>query len=155
MILPLPDYRLIGAIPLAYILIVSGALIRHKHLQLHTDLSYGVYIYAFPLQQMLLIAGLNMRPLLFTAISTAVTLPVAALSWFVIEKPALSLKRRLERREVSKVQHELCPAVTCADNATDTDSAHNEHPTPTTEHPTAHTHVSGGSPFDTDNESGT
>ncbi|KUI06083.1 hypothetical protein AU188_03160 [Mycobacterium sp. IS-3022] len=95
----LPDYRLVGAIPLAYLLIVSGALIRHKRLQLRNDLSYGTYIYSFPLQQVLLIVGLRVPPLVFAVISTAVTLPVAALSWFLIEKPALSLKRRIERRE--------------------------------------------------------
>ena len=100
----LPDYRLLGAIPLTYVLIVSGALIRHKRLQLHTDLSYGVYIYAFPLQQLLLIAGLSVHPLLFTAISTVVTLPVAALSWFLVEKPSLSLKSRLKRRDAALAQ---------------------------------------------------
>ena len=35
----LPSYRLLAAIPLTYVLIVSGALIRHKRLQLPTDLS--------------------------------------------------------------------------------------------------------------------
>lgn len=94
----LPDYRLLGAIPLAYLIIVSGALIRHKRLRLHTDLSYGVYIYSFPLQQVLLIAGLSAPPLLFAVISTVVTLPVAALSWFLVEKPSLTLKSRLNRR---------------------------------------------------------
>lgn len=94
----LPDYRLLGALPLAYVIIVSGALIRHKRLQLHTDLSYGVYIYSFPLQQLLLIAGLSAPPLLFAVVSTIVTLPVAALSWFLVEKPSLTLKARLNRR---------------------------------------------------------
>jgi peptidoglycan/LPS O-acetylase OafA/YrhL len=95
----LPSYRLLAAIPLTYVLIVSGALIRHKRLQLHTDLSYGVYIYGFPLQQLLLIAGLSVHPLLFAVISAAITLPVAALSWFFVEKPSLGLKNRLEQRD--------------------------------------------------------
>lgn len=94
----LPSYRLAAAIPLTYVLIVSGALIRHKWLQLPTDLSYGVYIYGFPIQQLLLVAGLGVHPLLFAVISLAATLPVAALSWFLIEKPALNAKRRYEQR---------------------------------------------------------
>jgi hypothetical protein len=36
----------------------SGALIHDKYLRLRTDLSYGVYIYAFPIPQLLAIAGL-------------------------------------------------------------------------------------------------
>jgi peptidoglycan/LPS O-acetylase OafA/YrhL len=104
LLLPLPDYRLLGAVPLAYVLIVSGALIRHKRLQLHTDLSYGVYIYGFPLQQVLLTAGLSVGPWLFTGISIVVTLPVAALSWFLVEKPSLALKYRLERRDAPSAQ---------------------------------------------------
>ncbi|UUO01971.1 acyltransferase [Mycolicibacterium novocastrense] len=94
-----PNYRSLAAIPLAYVLVVSGALIRHRVFQLPTDLSYGVYIYGFPLQQLLLFAGLDVHPLLFALISVAVTLPMAALSWFFVEKPALRLKNRIKRRE--------------------------------------------------------
>ena len=54
----LPNYRLVGAIPLAYAIIISGALIHNKRLSLRTDLSYGVYIYAWPMQQLLIICGL-------------------------------------------------------------------------------------------------
>lgn len=47
----MPNYRLPGGIALAYAVIVSGALVHHERLRLRTDLSYGVYIYAFPVQQ--------------------------------------------------------------------------------------------------------
>jgi peptidoglycan/LPS O-acetylase OafA/YrhL len=97
----LPNYRVIGGIPLAYAIIVSGALIHNKRLVLRTDLSYGVYIYAFPMQQLLVICGLAfLNPGVFAVIAAFATLPLAALSWFLVEKPAISLKARLKRRSI-------------------------------------------------------
>lgn len=55
--------------------------------KLPADLSYGLYIYAFPLQQVLAAHGM-----LSLWASMAVTLPFAAASWFLIEKPALRFK---------------------------------------------------------------
>lgn len=96
----LPDYRVVGALPLAYAVIVSGTLLRNKRLALRTDLSYGLYIYAFPMQQLLAIAGLAfLTPVLFFVLSTAATLPLAALSWFLVEKRAMSLKSRLTHKD--------------------------------------------------------
>ncbi|CQD19143.1 putative acyltransferase [Mycobacterium europaeum] len=94
----LPDYRVVGALPLAYAVVVSGALIRNKHLQLRTDLSYGMYIYAYPTQQLLLVCGLvTLNPLLLTGVTAAATVPLAAASWFLIEKPARRLKSRFRK----------------------------------------------------------
>ena len=98
----LPNYRLVAAIPLAYAIIVSGSLIHNKRLHLPTDLSYGVYIYAWPMQVLLVICGLAvLNPWVFMVIAAIATLPLAALSWFLIEKPALSLKTRLARRTIA------------------------------------------------------
>ena len=93
----LPDYRVVGALPLAYAVVVSGSLLKSERLRLRTDLSYGVYIYAFPAQQLLAVSGLATRlhPVLFFVAAVATTLPLAAASWFLIEKPSMSLKRRL------------------------------------------------------------
>jgi peptidoglycan/LPS O-acetylase OafA/YrhL len=100
----LPDYRVLGGVALAYAVIVSGSLIKSKRLRLRTDVSYGTYIYAFPTQQLLAVCGLaSLNPFLFFGIATAATLPLAALSWFVVEKPALSLKSRLKRKSASEL----------------------------------------------------
>jgi peptidoglycan/LPS O-acetylase OafA/YrhL len=93
-----PNYRILAAVPLAYAVVVSGALIHNKRLRLRTDLSYGVYIYAWPMQQLLVICGLGLlHPLLFTAVAALATLPIAALSWFLVEKRALMLRSRFKR----------------------------------------------------------
>jgi peptidoglycan/LPS O-acetylase OafA/YrhL len=56
------------------------------------DFSYGVYIYAFPIQQTLafLFPGLGLVALV--ALAAPITVGVAALSWVLIEKRALAQK---------------------------------------------------------------
>jgi peptidoglycan/LPS O-acetylase OafA/YrhL len=94
-----PNYRTVAAIPLAYAVVVSAALIKNKRLTLRTDLSYGTYIYAWPMQQLLVICGLGfLNPIVFSIIAAIATLPLAALSWFVVEKRAMSLKSRLKQK---------------------------------------------------------
>ena len=91
----LPDYRVISALPIAYLMIAIASYGRHPALQLRNDISYGTYIYAFPIQQLLAGAGLAAAGVpLFAIVSILCTLPVAAASWFFIEKPALKLKKR-------------------------------------------------------------
>lgn len=94
-----PNYRVVAAIPLAYAVIVSGALIHNQRMRLRTDLSYGVYIYAWPIQQLLVICGLGVvPPVAFAVLAAVATLPLAALSWFLVEKRALALKSRFKRK---------------------------------------------------------
>lgn len=58
------------------------------------DFSYGIYIYAFPVQQ-LVIKYMTEDPLAVLLYSTLIVFPLAMLSWRFIEKPALELKGRL------------------------------------------------------------
>lgn len=64
-----------------------------------TDLSYGLYLYGWPVQQLVLLAGAT-TVLTNTLAATLVALVCAALSWFLIERPALRWKRRLIARDV-------------------------------------------------------
>lgn len=61
------------------------------------DYSYGIYIYAFPAQQAAIALGLAATPVADMIGGFALTLPFAALSWHLVEKPALALKPRLTR----------------------------------------------------------
>lgn len=58
------------------------------------DYSYGVYIYAFPVQQAMVLAGFD-RPLSNAVATILVVMPLAILSWHLVEKPALDRKDRL------------------------------------------------------------
>ena len=57
------------------------------------DYSYGTYVLAFPVQQLLVWRFGMHDPLVLFAVAMAVTLPLAAFSWHAVEKPALARKR--------------------------------------------------------------
>jgi peptidoglycan/LPS O-acetylase OafA/YrhL len=63
------------------------------------DFSYGVYLYAFPIQQLLVSAVPGLRPLSLFAISTPLSVLSGVLSWHLVEKRmAASRARRAVRQ---------------------------------------------------------
>ena len=58
------------------------------------DYSYGVYIYAYPMQQLMVHLFQPMAPLTNIALALPPTLALAILSWKLVEEPALKLTRR-------------------------------------------------------------
>lgn len=57
------------------------------------DLSYGLYIYAMPVQQLVIhYGGDRFNPVGLTATALPIVLALAWLSWTFVEKPALTLK---------------------------------------------------------------
>lgn len=97
-----PDYRLLAAPAVAYLLLSLGLhLGRVPRLLLRNDLSYGIYIYGAPVQQAMLVIGFTGTWLTFTIASMLVVVPLAALSWFMIERPFLrrSKPRKIEVRD--------------------------------------------------------
>jgi peptidoglycan/LPS O-acetylase OafA/YrhL len=55
------------------------------------DLSYGTYLWAFPMQQLLVMHGVN-DPLRLAACAIPIALTLGAISWLTVEEPALRLK---------------------------------------------------------------
>ena len=86
---------------LSYFLLVAGF-----HPGLHArwflrfgDFSYGLYIYAWPVQQVL--AQWVTAPLSLFFYSYMLTLPLATVSWYLIEAPSLSRRKSLERQRIA------------------------------------------------------
>jgi peptidoglycan/LPS O-acetylase OafA/YrhL len=67
------------------------------------DLSYGTYLYAFPIQQLLVQHFALRSPMLLFAAATPLVLAVAAISWFSVERPALRwAKQRQQPQDAAK-----------------------------------------------------
>lgn len=58
------------------------------------DLSYGLYLYGWPMQQLALLAGAT-TVLTNTVAASALAFACAGVSWVLVERPALRWKRRL------------------------------------------------------------
>lgn len=87
-----------GQIPLAVILLWLGARIRLR-IGRRNDISYGMYIYAFPVQQLLVVSGICQPagPELSAVLAVALTLPFAWASWRLIERPCNRMAARFAR----------------------------------------------------------
>jgi peptidoglycan/LPS O-acetylase OafA/YrhL len=84
-----------GALPMAYAWLWLGIVLPFARVGRRNDISYGVYIYAFPVQQTLVLLHVNRLPVTVSILlEAAVTVPLAAASWFLVEKRALTLKSR-------------------------------------------------------------
>ncbi len=84
-------YPLLLALSIAYATLWLAYAPRLPEVRLG-DLSYGTYLWGFPVQQTL-IAGFDLRsPLLVFCLALPVTLLLAALSWRLIERPCLRWK---------------------------------------------------------------
>jgi peptidoglycan/LPS O-acetylase OafA/YrhL len=79
----------------AYLLLGLGS--KRAAFRLGADVSYGVYLYGWPVQNLLIYEGLR-EPLSIFAASLAIAGVLGAASWYGLERYALRLKRRSVRR---------------------------------------------------------
>ena len=88
----LDNYRLSGIVPAAYVLLWFGTSLPWS-LSLRRDLSYGLYIYHWPVLQLLAATSLVTTPVpLFIASGAVLTALLALGSWHLVERPALARK---------------------------------------------------------------
>lgn len=84
---------LLAPLPWALLLLSLGALLPIR-IGVKNDISYGVYIYAFPVQQLMATMAFHehMNPIGLGAVAIALTMLPAWLSWRFVERPALAYK---------------------------------------------------------------
>jgi peptidoglycan/LPS O-acetylase OafA/YrhL len=93
--LPTRAYAFIVAPCVSYLTLFAAMKLPLRNFDRRMDFSYGLYIYAFPVQQMLALYGVNSIGFVpYFSCALAIALLFAAASWFTIEKPSLSLKNR-------------------------------------------------------------
>ena len=85
-----------GAAAIAAVCLVTLWLaLRLPQIRLQADYSYGLYIYGWPVAQFILHLLPGTGPVALAGLSLAATLPLACLSWHLVEAPAL-LRRPVE-----------------------------------------------------------
>lgn len=85
-----PLMALLGTLSLTILTIIIGLSFQDKLIKAKFDLSYGIYIYAFPIQQ-IVINTISQNFWLSLIVSTVFTVIAAMLSYFLVEKPCLSI----------------------------------------------------------------
>lgn len=98
---------------LAGVLLCVGALALARGVDAHVrglpaDYSFGIYVYGFPVQQWLAAQQWVHEPALFFLCSLALALPLAALSWHLVERPAMA---HIQRRQSGPTQGDRYAAV--------------------------------------------
>jgi peptidoglycan/LPS O-acetylase OafA/YrhL len=97
---PFGDF--LAPLPIAYVTIWLGLMNPRRVSVLKTaDYSYGIFLYGYAIQQAYMSIGPALHhPAINVALALPTTCACAALSWHLIERPALALRDPLRRLEV-------------------------------------------------------
>ncbi|ALV46004.1 hypothetical protein MB46_11450 [Arthrobacter alpinus] len=80
---------------LAYTILWVSTWLPSPKIVMNNDVSYGAYIYAFPVQQLLAVFGAyHWGVWWFTLAALVATMPLAIASWLAVEQPVMRLARR-------------------------------------------------------------
>lgn len=98
MLAALGKVAIFGALPLAYLAIWLACRLPFVNWGRTYDLSFGLYIYAFPIQQLLSQAGIaRAGAAAYLGLTAVVVVPIAAGSWILVERPALRWRTRWDK----------------------------------------------------------
>ncbi len=91
-----PLYKPLLFVGTAYLMLFIAIApgLSHPRFEPPGDISYGVYLYGWPVQQILQALYPGIAPWLMLGPALVLTCAVATLSWVLVEKPALRLKSR-------------------------------------------------------------
>jgi peptidoglycan/LPS O-acetylase OafA/YrhL len=100
---------------LGYLMLWLGIHLPLQRVGSRNDYSYGVYIYAYPVSQLLALWGVvRWGYPAYVALIVLLTAPFAAASWWLVEKRALRLKHvtiPVRRREGARTHGTLLPST--------------------------------------------
>jgi peptidoglycan/LPS O-acetylase OafA/YrhL len=92
------DLSTLGGFAIAYLCLFLGTVLPFGALARRYDLSFGVFLYAFPIQQLLTqLPGPRLPVQAALALAIGIAIPVALISWIAVEEPAHRLRDRLGR----------------------------------------------------------
>ena len=95
-------------VPYLVLYIAQAKVFRLSQWAKYGDLSFGMYIYAFPIQQIIVhFAGSKIGVSLLFSLTMLLTIAVAFFYWHLVERPVLALSKRLLRQPVAKPELDL------------------------------------------------
>jgi peptidoglycan/LPS O-acetylase OafA/YrhL len=72
-----------------------------RNIRLAGDYSYGVYLYGWPIQQLLVFLHFSTSTLVNQIATMSISVLMGAISWHLVEKPAMSLFKKVSRNRIS------------------------------------------------------
>ena len=89
-------WLLVMPVALPYLVLVCAFRLPFHAFDRLGDYSYGLYIFSFPVQQTLFNLGVHRNGVfVYAAVAIFVTLALAVVSWYLVEKPCLALGRKV------------------------------------------------------------
>ncbi|SBW22326.1 O-acetyl-transferase [Candidatus Protofrankia californiensis] len=122
------EMRIIFSLPLAYLIIWLGLRLPFRKTGNTNDITYGLYIYSFPFQQLMAVYGVHHHGVApYYAACLSGTFILATTSWLLIERPVQQLKSWTPRKSARHPSGSSVPAVPSPRRSTNEDTYPTQH----------------------------